>query len=723
MRVAIHFAVALLVTFSFFVSTKSFGQCASSLTLSADPVLPAGGYAPNTTVTFTLNIGQFMQVGSNWLHGVTIDFGEGWDSTSFVVVQPAYTCSGAGYWDFYETVHAEGSGLTLGPGFFFDFDNQFVSADGNPGNNYGDENALGFCNWNFVWQITTDSTSFNTQPNGSIVVYGDGTSGIWNNALCGGDFHDINGLVENSGCNASFAVTGSAFANWPLTFEQTPFSVDWDSMRWWIGDSTYNINEITQTFDTPGLHSVCLAVYDSACADTICADVYVQPNPFPFNASAKVFGFLFYDSNLNGTKEVNEPGVQIPLRLDTTSLFAYPTSDNGRFTFYAKPGILNILPYDTNIFHITTQPFNPVLFVAGVNFLGEVGIVADTAFAAAEVLNGHIDFKCDSVSTFRFGVHNKSSNVLNGDIKFLFKHNESILSITSADTLATFSNDTLIIPVNDLKPFAYKPIQISFNISMNDGDSIQWEFHSMLSDGSVAIVEEKSFVKTVNCSNDLVEKIVTPQNATPENFTLRNTPLTYSINFHHNSVDSIQRITVMDTLSIHLNESSLFVADAPYPYEAMTEGNVLKVVLPEIYLYELNDGYVTYNINHDDGIPHNTAIYNTAYVSIDGSEPLQTNESIVTIVDSLVSTVIDFSSSNNISLQPNPADNFIELQTTKSVNGLVEIHDAVGKLLISQTLQSTFNKTRLNISALPAGIYTCRITIDSQSQRLQFVKQ
>jgi hypothetical protein len=124
-------------------------------------------------------------------------FGPGWNPATFTVTAPP-ACSGNGFWAWYSgTVTSTATGATYGPGFFFETAaGGGTGNDGNPGNNFGDNNP-GFgnppvnpCTWTFCWTITTDPQAGCVQDanlNIAINTLGDGESGSWGSFGCSTD--------------------------------------------------------------------------------------------------------------------------------------------------------------------------------------------------------------------------------------------------------------------------------------------------------------------------------------------------------------------------------------------------------------------------------------------------------------------------------------------------------------------------------------------------------
>jgi len=166
--------------------------CVIQSSLVANPPPVNGTYLAGQRVDFCYTITDYNQTSNNWLHGVVPSFGPGWDMSTLTTTgaQDCPVLSAAGVWSWYNgTITSSETGLSAGPGFFFETSAGGPSsvADNDPGNNYGDYNALNACDWTFCWSITTLPPAQcvpGAKLNIDVDTYGDGETGSWGSNAC-----------------------------------------------------------------------------------------------------------------------------------------------------------------------------------------------------------------------------------------------------------------------------------------------------------------------------------------------------------------------------------------------------------------------------------------------------------------------------------------------------------------------------------------------------------
>ncbi|MCF8277059.1 MAG: SprB repeat-containing protein, partial [Flavobacteriales bacterium] len=172
--------------------TNSFNCdiCLTEASISVNPPPTNGFYQNGTSVEFCYTIDTWVQQNINWLHGVQVSFGAGWDQSTLTTV-PAASVDGMGTWNWYtgpiaSAIPANGS---FPSGFYYESiqDDDFDNSPSDPGDNYGDEGDGG---WEFCWTITSSdcppgSDGMNLGVN--VTTTADGESGDWTSYACSPD--------------------------------------------------------------------------------------------------------------------------------------------------------------------------------------------------------------------------------------------------------------------------------------------------------------------------------------------------------------------------------------------------------------------------------------------------------------------------------------------------------------------------------------------------------
>ena len=167
-------------------NNKDCADCLNASTFTATP-LPVGGmYTPGQVVSFCYHVGQYSQINTNWLHGVQLTFGAGWNLASLTTTPPptCQTLPAGGTWAYYPAgCTSSATGAVFGAGFYFDT----PDAGTNPGDNFGDNctGVLGAGTWNFCFTIAVaNGCSPGSNLSVTVNTTGDGESGSWSSAGC-----------------------------------------------------------------------------------------------------------------------------------------------------------------------------------------------------------------------------------------------------------------------------------------------------------------------------------------------------------------------------------------------------------------------------------------------------------------------------------------------------------------------------------------------------------
>lgn len=167
-----------LLAYFLIISLVAQSQCAGTQTFTLTPLPVNGTYNPGQIVTLCYTMTGYTQSGTNWFEGFDLNLGPGWASVA-PQTAPA-NCGGnntGGQWIWMNTVTATTPpGLTVGPGYFFDLDN-----DNNAGDDFGDS---GSCTWTFCVTLTVSSSCTPLSLFLQVTAGPDGLWGSYTNNAC-----------------------------------------------------------------------------------------------------------------------------------------------------------------------------------------------------------------------------------------------------------------------------------------------------------------------------------------------------------------------------------------------------------------------------------------------------------------------------------------------------------------------------------------------------------
>ncbi len=201
---------------TFNISAFASTDCAGCLVVSRITSTPPpvnGTYYPGQTVTFCYTISSWTQTSANWLHGIQVTLGSGWDASTLVPGAPPASCTSSGTWSWYSSpITSAATGNVFPPGFYYETLAGSTSGvlDANPGNNYGDNDGSNACTWTFC--ITVTSRSANCLSGQDLTVSfstsGDGESGSWNSLACSND-PTVSAFNVGACCPPTLRTTGA----------------------------------------------------------------------------------------------------------------------------------------------------------------------------------------------------------------------------------------------------------------------------------------------------------------------------------------------------------------------------------------------------------------------------------------------------------------------------------------------------------------------------------
>jgi gliding motility-associated-like protein len=259
-------------------ASNDCADCNLASSLTVTPLPTNGTYLPGTQVTFCYTVTNWVQISSNWIHGIIPTFGSGWNIATLQSngTPPPASQGYSWFW---------GTG-PLGVGWWVDYDPLGPgSYDGNFANNFGYLPTNGIGSWTWCWRITTNSNcASGTNLNMSINTTADGETGNWTSPACLDDpIYNFSAILNcclpptltttNVLCNG--ASTGSITAT--PTSGASPWDFVWTNASGTIVGSTMNVASNTVSNLPAGVYNV--TVTDNAGCVSTAQTTITQPLP------------------------------------------------------------------------------------------------------------------------------------------------------------------------------------------------------------------------------------------------------------------------------------------------------------------------------------------------------------------------------------------------------------------------------------------------------------
>lgn len=223
-----------------------------------------------------------------------------------------------------------------------------------------------------------------------------------------------------------------------------------------------------------------------------------------------------------------------------------------------------------------------------------------------------------------------------------------------------------------------------------------------------AISVSTSVGGTIGCAFDPNDKLVTPAGYGPAHAVDISTEwLEYTIRFQNTGTDTAFTVVLRDTLDADLQWESLQVLGASHALTSISvdaNGEALfefeQIMLPDSNVNEPGShGFINYRMRPVAGVPHGTAIHNTAAIYFDLNEPVITNTVLNTLVDCgmYFAAATDTGGGALVASEgdhhqwyyngaPLPGDTLPALQATANGDYAVQVTNAFGCVVLSSTV-------------------------------------
>ncbi len=223
-----------------------------------------------------------------------------------------------------------------------------------------------------------------------------------------------------------------------------------------------------------------------------------------------------------------------------------------------------------------------------------------------------------------------------------------------------------------------------------------------------------------NGSYDPNNKEAQPAGYNSSHYIAPNQYIDYQINFQNTGTDTAFFVTLIDTLSPHLDPSSIQVTSASHPYTWSLKGNgILEVKFDYIMLPDSNvnepasHGFVKFRIQQNANNPSGTIINNFADIYFDLNAPVRTNTTYHEIgVNFYILTVVPLEDAPQVTVNayPNPFTygTTIEVEGAEYDNLTLVVYDVMGRQVTTLSKDAT-NQIELPRNNLEKGVYVFKL--------------
>jgi uncharacterized repeat protein (TIGR01451 family) len=198
------------------------------------------------------------------------------------------------------------------------------------------------------------------------------------------------------------------------------------------------------------------------------------------------------------------------------------------------------------------------------------------------------------------------------------------------------------------------------------------------------------------------------------------TALEYLVNFQNTGNDTAFLVVIRDTISEHLDITTLRPGASSHAYTWDIDGdNVLVFTYENILLpdsttnLEGSQGFVEYKIEQRNGLPLGTVIENRAAIYFDINDPIITNTTVhklgIDFVE-IISVALDLTLGGaKVRIAPNPAQEYawLTLEGWPAGARTLELFNSQGQTVLTQAFSG--DQLQLNRAALQSGLYFFRI--------------
>ena len=130
------------------------------------------------------------------------------------------------------------------------------------------------------------------------------------------------------------------------------------------------------------------------------------------------------------------------------------------------------------------------------------------------------------------------------------------------------------------------------------------------------------------------------------------------------------------------------------------------------------NGAVTFSVDMNNSLADGTTIFNHAGIYFDYNPVVMTNTAVNTV--GCLTKVAIVPNTKEVEIYPNPATDEFIIIANKDAYSSYTITSSIGQVLLQQLINAS--QTKVNVKALPVGLYYITLRGDNGSKVMKFVK-
>ncbi|HNR18811.1 MAG TPA: T9SS type A sorting domain-containing protein [Bacteroidia bacterium] len=485
------------------------------------------------------------------------------------------------------------------------------------------------------------------------------------------------------------------------------------------GSNLYiNNNTVSTIFDIPS-STTYLGNYD----------LYVTATPSTYNLfnsfdvvmpSHYISGYVFYDLNQNGVKDVGESGVPNVIVYSSTLQTAFYTDNTGYYYIVSSAGN-HTFNVNAGINYTTSTPSSYTVNVTGAMTTGnDFGLVSSAPNYSGSVQLDGLSFpRCFFQVPYQLKFKNTSPTAYNANAYVVLADSVGFVSSTPAPS--SVNGDTVFYNISNLQPYQpYSYVSLTLQMPQTIPQTIVNSAYLQALDGSGNVMNTISYslIQTVLCSFDPNDKAVSPPGFYAQHYTLFTDTLEYLIRFQNTGNDTAFKVVVRDQLDSDLNRSTFEVLGSSHNMSTMlAPTGLVSFTFDNILLVDSNTnepashGWIKYKIRPVSGLAPNTVVTNEALIYFDFNPPVVTNSVFNTLVAVIPVGVNDIENkSDGVKVVPSPAQNEAHLYFENKNQTLyfLNVYSTTGKRIHRDVTQT--GHYMIDTEQLTNGLYFYEIT-------------